>query len=115
MIMEKYKEIRPWGNFEQFIKNQRCTVKILEVNSNQALSLQLHHNREEFWKVIEGECQVTIGEKVLSAKKNDEFFINKETKHRIETENSSVRILEIAFGEFNENDIVRFEDRYNRN
>jgi mannose-6-phosphate isomerase-like protein (cupin superfamily) len=46
--------------------------------------------------------------------KGDEFFIPKETVHQIKTSDSSVSILEIAFGNFDENDIVRLKDKYNR-
>ena len=112
--MEKYSEIRPWGHFEQFCKNKKCTVKILEVKPYQALSLQFHYNRDEFWKILSGKPKIIIDNKIFDGKEGDEFYIPKETKHRIKTEESIVRILEIAFGEFDENDIVRLEDVYNR-
>lgn len=112
--MKIYKENRPWGNFERFCKNENTTVKILQVNPNEQLSLQFHRYRNEFWKVIDGEGSVTLGEEVKSAKKGDVFHISKETTHRISTTNSSLRILEISFGHFDEEDIVRLEDKYNR-
>ncbi|MCP3682720.1 MAG: cupin domain-containing protein [bacterium] len=112
--MEKYTEKRPWGKFEQFCLNQKCTVKILSVDANQELSLQYHHHREEFWRVVAGEGIIVIGEEDHKAKEGDEFVIPVETKHRIRTEGSSVKIMEISFGEFDENDIVRLEDKYKR-
>lgn len=112
--MEKYSENRPWGNFEQYCKNKLCTVKILTVDPYKKLSLQYHNEREEFWKIIAGSCKIFIGDNNLEAKLNDEFFIAKGVKHTIETYESSARILEISFGNFDEKDIVRLEDRYGR-
>ena len=112
--MKIYKEERPWGNFERFTHNEISTVKILTVNPNEELSLQYHHNREEFWKIIDGTGSFTIGASTKIGKKGDEFFIPKETIHQIKTSDTSVTIIEIAFGNFDENDIVRLEDKYNR-
>ena len=113
--MDKYKEERPWGNFEQYCHNEKCTVKIISVNPNEKLSLQYHHHRDEFWKIIEGKAKIVLGEETLNGKKGDEFFIPKKSKHRIMTEKSNVKIMEISFGKFDENDIVRLEDKYKRN
>jgi len=112
--MKKYAEERPWGKFEQFSLNEISTVKIISVNPNEELSLQYHNKREEFWRVIDGEALIYVGDDILKGKKDDEFFIPIKTNHRIKTENSAVRILEISYGEFDENDIVRLEDKYNR-
>jgi mannose-6-phosphate isomerase-like protein (cupin superfamily) len=113
--MKKYKEERPWGNFERFCHNEKVTVKIIQVNPNEELSLQYHHNRDEFWKVIEGVGDIVIGDETLVGSKGDEFFIPRETKHQIITSNSTISIMEISFGDFDENDIVRLSDKYNRN
>lgn len=112
--MNKYFEKRPWGSFEEFCKNEVCTVKMLTVNPNEELSLQYHNHRDEFWKIIAGKAKIVIGEQTINAKEEDEFFIERGIKHRIKTGDSSVKILEISFGKFNEQDIVRLEDKYNR-
>lgn len=113
--MKTYKEERPWGNFEQFCLNQQATVKIISVNPNSQLSLQYHNYRNEFWRVIEGSGQVVIDDQTLEAKVGDNFFIPKLTKHRIQTTEYPMKILEISYGKFDENDIVRLEDKYQRN
>lgn len=112
--METYTEKRPWGSFEQFCKNELCTVKILSVKPNEELSLQYHHNRDEFWKMIKGEATIVIGEREIEGKGGDEFFIPREKKHGIKTGNSAAKVLEISFGRFDENDEVRLEDKYKR-
>ncbi|MFA5069245.1 MAG: phosphomannose isomerase type II C-terminal cupin domain [Candidatus Omnitrophota bacterium] len=112
--MKKYTEKRPWGMFEQFTKQEPVTVKIITVNPNESLSLQFHNKREEFWKMLSGAGDITLGDSIIPAREGDEFFIEKRQRHRIEAQDSGIKMLEISFGEFDENDIVRLEDKYNR-
>ncbi len=108
------KEERPWGYFERFTLNEPSTVKIIFAKPNEILSLQLHHKRDEFWQIVTGSGTVTIGDEAIPAQAGDTFYIPRTTKHRIAGGESGIRFLEIAFGEFDENDIERFEDRYGR-
>lgn len=112
--MKKYIEQRPWGDFERFTLNEQSTVKIITVKANQSFSLQYHNNREEFWKILKGEGLVTVGDETRKTAENEEIFIPKNTNHRMEGI-TDISFLEIAFGEFDENDIVRLEDKYGRN
>jgi hypothetical protein len=36
---------RPWGDFQQFVSNERVTVKIITVQPGYRLSLQTHDHR----------------------------------------------------------------------
>lgn len=112
--MEKYLEERPWGKFEQFTHNVSTTVKIIYVNPHEELSLQYHDKRDEFWKILEGNPILIIDNKLIKAKPGDEYFVPRKTNHRIMSEDTPIQILEIAFGEFDESDIVRLNDKYNR-
>ena len=114
MEREIYKENRPWGYFERFTLNELSTVKLISVNSGEALSLQTHSDREEFWRVISGSGIVTIGNEQFSIIGGKEFWVPRGTPHRIEAQNEKVFILEISFGLFREDDIVRLEDKYKR-
>ena len=105
---------RPWGDFERFTLNEKTTVKIITVLPHQKLSLQTHQNRDEFWRIISGSGSVVIGDKTKSAKAGDSFFIERGQKHRALGGVETMQFLEIAFGEFDENDIVRLEDSYGR-
>jgi mannose-6-phosphate isomerase-like protein (cupin superfamily) len=105
---------RPWGKFIQFTKNESSTVKILTVNPHEAFSLQYHHHREEFWYVLSGEGHVKIGEETFVIHPGDHYTIPPETAHRISAGETAVEILEIASGPFDEDDIVRLEDKYGR-
>lgn len=113
-MVNKLTDVRPWGKFIQFTHGEPSTVKILTINPHGQLSLQFHEHREEFWYVLEGNPIVTVGEKITEAKPGEEFLINKKDKHRAEAKDHTVRILEISFGNFDENDIVRLEDKYHR-
>lgn len=107
-------ERRPWGSFEQFIQNQLCTVKIITVAPGQALSLQYHLRRDEFWKILAGNPEIVIGERFIRGSVGEEFFVPRMEKHRILALDSLVMVLEIALGDFDEDDIVRLGDSYGR-
>lgn len=112
--LKPFTEERPWGGFREFTLNATSTVKILFVKKGEEFSLQKHHHRSEFWRVLKGTADITIGDKIINAKPGDEFEIIPETNHRISASNEDVEVLEIARGNFDENDIVRIEDKYGR-
>lgn len=129
-------ETRPWGHFERFTLNEKCTVKLIYVKNNKRLSLQYHNKRNEFWKVVKGPVKLQIGnnnndyenKKISSSPSSsstitttkilntgDTITIPARTIHRlIGITDSDAIILEISTGEFDESDIVRLEDDYNR-
>jgi len=104
---------RPWGNFKEFIKNKKCTVKILEVNPNEELSLQLHKKRKEMWYFLTNGI-VQIGNKKKNVKQGEVVNIDKGKAHRVLSGKNKVEVLEISFGKFSEGDEIRLEDKYNR-
>ncbi|MES2436904.1 MAG: phosphomannose isomerase type II C-terminal cupin domain [Patescibacteria group bacterium] len=105
---------KPWGSFTQFTHNELSTVKTIFVKAGEQLSLQTHAKREEFWKVISGTPTLTIGEEHIEAQPGDEFTIPAGLQHRIATTQENALILEISTGDFDENDIIRLEDKYGR-
>jgi mannose-6-phosphate isomerase len=113
MVSKKIEE-RPWGRFEQFVHNEPCSVKLLYVKASSRLSLQYHNRRKEFWKVIRGPVDVQIGDDVITGNEGDEFEIPVGVKHRLQGLSSHGIILEISFGDFDEQDIVRLDDDFGR-
>ena len=105
---------KPWGNFKQYTLNEISTVKILTVNPNEILSLQSHKNRDELWVPLDEGSKVQLNDKTLKPIAGEEIFIPKNTKHRLSSLGKKIRILEISFGKFDENDIERYEDKYDR-
>ena len=108
-----YQEDKPWGNFRRFTHNVPSTVKIITVKAGESISLQSHKDRSEFWKIIAGLGTVEIDGIVHEAKLGDEFMIPVGAKHRLSGQ-TDVQILEVAFGDFAENDITRYDDKYGR-
>ncbi len=112
--MKVFSTQKPWGSFTRFTDNEPSTVKFLYITHGEEFSLQYHKNREEFWKIISGNPEVIVGETVCHPKIGDEFTIPPETLHRIFARVDDVVVLEISTGNFDEKDIVRVEDKYNR-
>lgn len=111
---ESIKDIRPWGNFVQYAYNEKCTVKIIEVNPGQRLSSQSHEKRDELWVILDRGLRVELDDRVIDTEPGDEIVIGKNTKHRLSSIGEKARLLEISFGDFDENDIKRFDDDYGR-
>ena len=109
-----YREERPWGEFVEFARNTPSTVKIITVNAGQAFSLQTHAKRDEFWRVISGDGTIEIGGTKVSIEIGGDHFVPRAMAHRITAGTSTVVVLEVSLGDFDEKDIVRLEDRYGR-
>jgi mannose-6-phosphate isomerase len=106
---------KPWGKFEQYTHNALSTVKIITVQPGGALSLQYHHRRDELWVVLDAGAQIQLGDIDIRPRVGDRVFIPRATAHRLSAAGDrAVRILEVSFGEFDEDDIVRLEDVYGR-
>ena len=107
---------RPWGYYETVDAGTRYQVKRLMVKPGQALSLQLHRKRAEHWVVVSGTARVTRGHQKLTLSENQSTFIPLGTKHRLENPGRApLFLIEVQSGRYlGEDDIQRFEDRYNR-
>ena len=105
---------RPWGAFEQYAFNQEATVSLMTVNPGQRLSLQAHTGRAELWIALDDGAEVQIGDETLHPRQGDELWIPANTQHRLSAPDRPVRVLEIAFGNWQQADIIRFADDYAR-
>lgn len=106
---------RPWGRFEQLALNEQVTVKIITVEPGHRLSLQTHTTRDESWKILEEGLTVEIGGKAWSPAVGEQVWIPRGVTHRVAcTGASAARFVEVAYGHFDECDIVRLEDDYAR-
>ncbi|PLX27718.1 mannose-6-phosphate isomerase [Candidatus Parcubacteria bacterium] len=107
-------EERPWGEFFQLSFNEISTSKVLVVEPYQRLSLQSHQKRDELWMAICGKPRVENNGKVIFLKQFDTVLIPAGSEHRLSAHEDKVVLIEVSFGEFDENDEVRHEDDYNR-
>ena len=107
---------RPWGSYEQLDDGERYQVKRLTVKPGASLSLQMHHHRAEHWVVARGTARVTKGDEVFLLSENESTYIPLGVQHRLENPGKVVlEVIEVQSGSYlGEDDIVRFEDVYNR-
>lgn len=112
--LSNYQEERPWGYFKKFCENKKATVKLIVVKPGQSLSLQKHNKRAEFWRVLKGSGVAQVNNNKMNIKEGDEIIIPLKAKHRLMSKKNKLEILEISFGQFDEKDIIRFDDKYNR-
>ncbi len=111
----KYVE-RPWGSFKQFANNEDCTVSLMKVLPGQRLSLQSHTGRAELWIVLDDDALIQVDEETKRYNTGDEIWIPVNSKHRLSCESEKpIRVLEVAFGNWQQDDITRYSDDYSRN
>jgi mannose-6-phosphate isomerase len=105
---------RPWGRFDCYAFNEACTVKVIEVEAGAVLSLQRHRHRDELWVALDPGLTFRIGEEEHAAEVGEPHLVPAGTIHRVHGGERAGRFLEVAFGEFDEDDIERLEDAYGR-
>lgn len=110
------KVYRPWGSYEPIDAGGRFQVKRITVNPGGKLSLQMHHHRAEHWVVVTGTARVTNGELVRLLTENESIYIPIGTTHRLENPGMvPLHLIEVQSGSYlGEDDIVRFDDVYQR-
>lgn len=110
---------RPWGNYTILHEDNTTGYKVkrIEVLPLQRLSLQSHNHRSEYWTIISGEGIVQLDDSSIPVSKESFVNIKKQQIHRIQN-TSSTKILvfiEVQLGSYlEEDDIIRYEDDYNR-
>ena len=110
------KESRPWGEFH-VIYDEDCKIKRLVVFPQKRLSLQSHQHRDELWLVIRGKGIAQLDDELVPLKPGSLVRITKTQKHRLINDQmeGNLEIIEIQTGTyFGEDDIVRYEDDFDR-
>jgi mannose-1-phosphate guanylyltransferase/mannose-1-phosphate guanylyltransferase/mannose-6-phosphate isomerase len=107
---------RPWGWYETLCLGGRFQVKRIMVKPGGILSLQSHMHRSEHWVVVEGTAEVTIGDDVRLVTENQSVYIPLGSKHRMANRGQlPMYLIEVQTGAYlGEDDIIRYEDVYNR-
>ena len=117
-LVENHRRVyRPWGYYESVDEGGRHQVKHLCVKPKEKLSLQMHHHRAEHWIVVQGTAKIILDDKEFTLSENQSFYIPIGAKHSLENPGKiNLDIIEVQSGSYlGEDDIVRFEDKYNRN
>ena len=108
---------RPWGFYKTTVTNEYFKAKIISVKPKEALSLQYHNFREEYWLIVHGTGKMQLEKSIFEVSTGSSVFIPKGCKHRVTniSETETLLISEVQTGEyFGEDDIIRLEDNYGR-
>ena len=110
------KVYRPWGSYDSVDAGEGFQVKRITVYPNARLSLQAHRQRAEHWIVVRGSALVTRGQDTFLLHENESTYISPGTRHRLENPGKQDLVLiEVQTGSYlGEDDIVRYEDDFNR-
>ena len=116
VIEDHLKVHRPWGSYQSLDQGERFQVKRIVVKQGGRLSLQMHHHRAEHWVIVRGTARVTIGDEVRVLHENESIYVPSGARHRLENPGKiDLELIEVQTGSYlGEDDIVRFEDDYNR-
>lgn len=107
---------RPWGWYQTLALEERFQVKQIMVPPGRQLSLQSHVHRSEHWVVVAGTAQVTIDETEQLVTENQSVYIPLGAVHRLTNPGKvDLHLIEVQTGSYlGEDDIIRYEDIYNR-
>ena len=107
---------KPWGSHKTIFDYGGYKIKILEINSQQSISLQYHNHRDENWLVVKGKGIIQKGNRFYDLSENETIQINAGTRHKVKNvKDVKLKILELQSGSvLSEKDIVRIQDDYGR-
>ncbi len=107
---------KPWGFYKIIESDDKYLIKEITVNPKGKLSLQSHQFRSEHWVIVSGTAEVEIDSKKYLLNADKSIYIPKKAKHRLtNTGEDDLILVEVWFGDnLKEEDIVRYEDIYDR-
>ncbi|HTO79800.1 MAG TPA: mannose-1-phosphate guanylyltransferase/mannose-6-phosphate isomerase [Methylocystis sp.] len=107
---------RPWGYYQSIDAGSRYQVKRIVVKPGERLSLQMHFHRAEHWIVVKGTAEVDCDELTKLVHENESIYLPMGCKHRLTNPGKiDLELIEVQTGSYlGEDDIVRFQDAYNR-
>ncbi|MDU5731205.1 MAG: mannose-1-phosphate guanyltransferase [Citrobacter freundii] len=107
---------RPWGKYDSIDAGDRYQVKRITVKPGEGLSVQMHHHRAEHWVVVAGTAKVTINDDIKLLAENESVYIPLGATHCLENPGKiPLDLIEVRSGSYlDEDDVVRFADRYGR-
>lgn len=116
LVKDHVYEYRPWGYFEILKDTTAFKSKVIRVNPHSQLSYQSHAKREEHWTITQGQGEVVLNDQVIAVKAGSHVHIPTGAKHRMRnTSNEMLEFVEVQLGSyFGEDDIVRYQDDYQR-
>jgi mannose-6-phosphate isomerase len=121
---------RPWGSAEVFATSESCSVRVLSIQAGQGISLHRHLCRDELFVALDSAVALDISSSEFESDITGEFdsrvrsvtleagehlLIPRGIWHRFRAPTARIRVLEVAFGVYDEEfDIERLLDLYGR-
>ena len=107
---------RPWGWYDVVAKGEGFQVKHIHIFPGGRMSLQSHTQRAEQVTVISGAATITCAGVESRLQPEETLLIARGAPHRLANDTAEPLVLvEIQTGTYlGEDDIVRYEDTYNR-
>lgn len=107
---------KPWGYEIIWAESESYLGKILHVNAGEALSVQMHRQKDETMYLLSGEVRLSVGDSAdrlrpVAMACGESYRITPGTVHLLEAVVDS-DILEASTPHLD--DLVRFSDRYGR-
>lgn len=107
---------KPWGHEIIWAESELYLGKILHVNAGEALSVQMHRQKDETIHLLSGEVRLWVGDspdelRPVPLARGESYRILPGTVHHMEAVTDS-DILEASTPHLE--DLVRFSDRYGR-
>lgn len=105
-----------WGQMRTLSESKQHIIKETIIEPESRTSLHMHHHRNEYWSIVEGQAEVEIGDNTHQLEANDTISVPAGTMHRIKNIGQSpLKIIEMHTGSYlGEDDIVRIADSYGR-
>lgn len=111
------KSVRPWGEYYGWDSGRGWNLKTIYLKPNKRVSLQYHNHREEWWLLVAGDAYAIIhdgkSEQTISLRRGEVLRIGKRQIHRLGSKRGGT-VVEVAYGDFDEDDIVRLQDDHGR-
>lgn len=110
--------VRPWGRYGVLAEpdcDLIAAVKVLHVEPGHKLSLQTHALRRERWTPVTPGLGAIIGDQAYELVVGHTYEIGVGVPHRLFTIGESAgTVVETMYGTYDENDIIRLSDIYQR-
>ena len=111
-------DVRPWGWFTLLGEpddDPVAAVKTLHVEPGQMLSLQTHQLRRERWIPLTYGLGAIIGDEKVELLLDHSYEVPIGVPHRLfDIRGAGGTVVEIMYGKYDENDIIRLSDMYER-
>ena len=107
---------KPWGHELLIAHTDSYVGKILVIHAGEALSLQLHREKDETFHVVRGEIELVVEEAgalvALPLRVGESYRVLAGTRHRMIAGREGCELFEVSTPHLD--DVVRLEDRYGR-